>query len=135
MWSAFPDWTHQQVRDYLLSNAIDLGPPGPDNAFGYGRLSLPEPGNETEEVKISVNSAREVTHEEATGYIAGKKKPLKDLTPEIMADAAHAILTKSSRECSGNFFIDDDVLKAEGISDFSGYAVDPNAELMPDFFV
>jgi citronellol/citronellal dehydrogenase len=55
--------------------------------------------------------------------------------PEIMGDAAHAILTQSSRECTGNFFIDDAVLKAAGVTDFSGYAVEPNAELMPDFFV
>jgi citronellol/citronellal dehydrogenase len=55
--------------------------------------------------------------------------------PEVLADAAHAILTKPSRECTGNFFVDDEVLIAEGITDLSGYAVDPNAELMPDFFV
>ena len=55
--------------------------------------------------------------------------------PEIMGDAAHAILTQPSRECTGNFFIDDAVLKAEGKTDFSGYAVEPNLELMPDFFV
>ena len=55
--------------------------------------------------------------------------------PEIMADAAHAILTKPSRECTGNFFIDDDVLEAEGITDLSSYAMDPTADLMPDFFV
>jgi citronellol/citronellal dehydrogenase len=55
--------------------------------------------------------------------------------PEIIGDAAHAILTKPSRECSGNFFIDEAVLKAEGITDFSGYAVEPNVELMPDFFI
>jgi citronellol/citronellal dehydrogenase len=55
--------------------------------------------------------------------------------PAILADAAHAVLTKPGRECTGNFFIDDDVLKSEGITDLSGYAVDPNAELMPDFFV
>jgi citronellol/citronellal dehydrogenase len=55
--------------------------------------------------------------------------------PEIMGDAAHAILTKTSRECTGNFFVDDAVLKAEGITDLSAYAVDRNAELMPDFFV
>ena len=55
--------------------------------------------------------------------------------PEIMGDAAHAILTQPSHECTGNFFIDDAVLKAEGVTDFSGYAVEPNAELMPDFFV
>jgi citronellol/citronellal dehydrogenase len=55
--------------------------------------------------------------------------------PEIMADAAHAILTKPSRACTGNFFVDDVVLNAEDISDLSRYAVDPGAELMPDFFV
>lgn len=55
--------------------------------------------------------------------------------PEILADAAHAILTKPSRECTGNFFIDDVLLQAEGITDLSGYAVDPSADLMPDFFV
>jgi citronellol/citronellal dehydrogenase len=55
--------------------------------------------------------------------------------PEIMGDAAHAILTKPSHECTGNFFVDDAVLKAEGITDFSGYAVKPNVELMPDFFI
>ncbi|CAB1076630.1 Oxidoreductase, short-chain dehydrogenase/reductase family [Olavius algarvensis Delta 1 endosymbiont] len=55
--------------------------------------------------------------------------------PEIMADAAHAILTKPSRECTDNFFIDDRVLQSEGITDLSAYAVDPAAELMPDFFV
>jgi len=55
--------------------------------------------------------------------------------PEIMADAAHAILTQPSRECTGNFFVDDAVLRAEGITDFSGYAVEPNVELMSDFFL
>jgi len=55
--------------------------------------------------------------------------------PAILADAAHAILTKPSRECTGNFFVDDALLQAEGITDLSGYAVDPNADLMPDFFI
>ncbi|MFQ3582148.1 MAG: NAD(P)-dependent oxidoreductase [Chloracidobacterium sp.] len=56
-------------------------------------------------------------------------------TPEIMADAAHAILTRSSRDCTGNFFIDEDVLRATGVTDFTRYAVDPTADLLPDFFV
>jgi citronellol/citronellal dehydrogenase len=55
--------------------------------------------------------------------------------PEIMADAAHAILCRPSRECTGHFFIDDEVLAAEGATNFDGYAVDPNSELLPDFFV
>jgi citronellol/citronellal dehydrogenase len=56
-------------------------------------------------------------------------------SPEIMADAAHAILTKPSREVTGNFFIDDDVLRSEGVSDLSKYQLMPGAELIPDFFV
>jgi len=55
--------------------------------------------------------------------------------PEIMGDAAHVILTKSSREFTGNFCIDDEVLESAGVSDLSKYAVDPTMELMPDFFV
>ena len=55
--------------------------------------------------------------------------------PEIMADAAHTILTRPSRECTGNFFLDDEVLAAEGVTDFDQYAVTPGAELLPDFFV
>ena len=56
-------------------------------------------------------------------------------TPDIVAEAAYYILQKPSYECTGNFFIDEDVLKAEGISDFSGYAVNPQHKLMMDLFV
>ena len=54
--------------------------------------------------------------------------------PEIMADAAYAIFSKG-REFTGNFLIDDDVLRAEGKTDLSVYAVDPTAQLLPDYFV
>jgi citronellol/citronellal dehydrogenase len=56
-------------------------------------------------------------------------------TPDIMADAAHAIFTKPSRQCTGNFFIDDLVLYEAGVRDFDKYRVDPTKPLMPDFFV
>ena len=56
-------------------------------------------------------------------------------TPEIMADAAHAILTKPSRSFTGNFCVDEDVLRAEGVTDFSRYQVVPGAQLIPDFFL
>ena len=57
-------------------------------------------------------------------------------TPEIMADAAHAILSKSSKTCTGNFFIDDEVLKAEGVADLDKYSVAPgNKDFLPDFFL
>jgi citronellol/citronellal dehydrogenase len=54
--------------------------------------------------------------------------------PEVVADAAHAILVRNSRTCTGNFFIDEDVLHSEGVNDLSPYAVDPDADLLPDFF-
>jgi citronellol/citronellal dehydrogenase len=56
-------------------------------------------------------------------------------TVDIMADAAHAILVRDSRSCTGNFFVDDEVLRAEGVTDLSRYAIDPKAELLPDFFL
>jgi citronellol/citronellal dehydrogenase len=56
-------------------------------------------------------------------------------TPDIIADAAYAIFNKPSRECTGNFFIDDVLLYAEGERDFDKYRVDPSKSLMPDFFV
>lgn len=56
-------------------------------------------------------------------------------TPDIMGDAAYAIFNKRSRECTGNFFIDDVLLYAEGERDFDKYRVDPTKPLMPDFFV
>ncbi|HVK82930.1 MAG TPA: NAD(P)-dependent oxidoreductase [Kofleriaceae bacterium] len=55
--------------------------------------------------------------------------------PEIMADAAYAIFTKSSREATGNFYVDDEVLAAAGKTDLAEYAVTPGAPLIPDFFV
>ena len=55
--------------------------------------------------------------------------------PEIMADAAHAILTRPAREATGRFFIDDEVLRAAGVSDFSAYAVDPSKPLLADLFL
>jgi citronellol/citronellal dehydrogenase len=56
-------------------------------------------------------------------------------TVDIMADAAHAIFEKPSREFSGNFLIDDSFLYGEGVRDFEAYRVDPSTPLMADFFV
>lgn len=57
-------------------------------------------------------------------------------SPRIVADAAYAILTRPARECTGNLFVDDEVLAAEGVTDFSGYrAADGVGELAPDIFL
>jgi citronellol/citronellal dehydrogenase len=55
--------------------------------------------------------------------------------PEIMADAAYAILTRSSREYTGNFAIDEDVLRSAGMTNFDQYAVEPGQELQQDIFL
>nr|HEX4314886.1 NAD(P)-dependent oxidoreductase [Kofleriaceae bacterium] len=55
--------------------------------------------------------------------------------PEIMGDAAYAIITKPSRDLTGNFFVDDEVLARDGKTDLSEYAVDPSQKLFPDYFL
>ena len=55
--------------------------------------------------------------------------------PEIMADAAHAVLTTPSRERTGKFLIDEEVLRELGVSDFEAYAIKPGAPLLPDLFL
>jgi citronellol/citronellal dehydrogenase len=55
--------------------------------------------------------------------------------PEIMADAAHAVLTSDSSTTTGNFFIDEDVLRRAGVTDLERYAVTPGARLHPDIFL
>ena len=55
--------------------------------------------------------------------------------PEIMADAAHAVLVQPAAGFSGRFLIDDEVLAQAGVTDLSGYAVDPSQPLLPDLFL
>jgi citronellol/citronellal dehydrogenase len=55
--------------------------------------------------------------------------------PEIMADAAYVILSRLSREATGNFYIDDEVLASAGITDLAKYSVEPGAELQRDLFL
>ena len=56
-------------------------------------------------------------------------------TPEIMADAAHVILCRDSKTTTGNFFLDEDELRAAGQIDFDHYAVKPGAPLLKDLFL
>jgi citronellol/citronellal dehydrogenase len=56
-------------------------------------------------------------------------------TPGILADAAYYILSKPFTECTGNLFIDEDVLAKEGITDLSKYSVVQGAQLYTDLFV
>mgnify|MGYP000159123587 FL=1 len=67
----------------------------------------------------------------------GNIKPENCRSEEIVADAAYAILKRNSSEPAntGNFYIDEDVLKEEGIKDFSGYAIDPEKPLIRDLYL
>ncbi len=66
--------------------------------------------------------------------LGGEQTMARSRSPQIMADAAHAILTREPSACTGNFFIDDEVLAEEGVTDLSPYGP-PVEELMPDFFL
>ena len=55
--------------------------------------------------------------------------------PSIYADAAYAVLKRDSSTCTGNFFLDQDVLAEAGGTDFEQYAIAPDATLVSDFFV
>ena len=67
--------------------------------------------------------------------LGGLVKPENCRTPQIVSDAAHEILTRDSRACTGNFFIDDEVLTAAGVTDLDVYKVDPAGELFEDLFL
>jgi citronellol/citronellal dehydrogenase len=78
---------------------------------------------------------RTVIHTAAITILGDAVKPENCRKPEIMADAAHAILCQDARQCTGNFYLDEDVLRATGLRDFEPYAVQPGAPLLRDLFL
>ena len=71
----------------------------------------------------------------ALNMLEGAVKPENCRNVEIMADAAHAILRQDSKKCTGNFYLDEDVLRSTGVRDFEKYAVKPGEPLMKDLFL
>ncbi|HYU35077.1 MAG TPA: NAD(P)-dependent oxidoreductase [Thermoanaerobaculia bacterium] len=71
----------------------------------------------------------------ALAMLGGPVKPELCRRPEIVSDAAHVLLTRDSRSATGNFYIDEDVLREEGITDFESYAVQPGQPLITDLFL
>ncbi len=71
----------------------------------------------------------------AVNMLGGDDMMKQSRKPDIMADAAYAIITKPASTCTGNFFIDEALLRAEGVEDFDGYAFTPGGPLAPDFFL
>jgi citronellol/citronellal dehydrogenase len=136
----------QQERNphiLTLSPPLNLKPHwfGPHVAYSIAKygMSLCVLGH-AEELRpdgIGVNALwpRTVILTAALQMIPGVR-PEQCRKPEIVADAAHAILTSDGRTSTGNFFIDEDVLGRAGVKDFDRYAVVPGSrQLLPDLFV
>lgn len=85
---------------------------------------------------VAVNALwpRTIIATDALNLIPGVD-PAACRTPEIVADAAHALLVRQADGFHGRFLIDDEVLREAGVEDLSGYAVDPSRELLPDLFL
>jgi len=92
---------------------------------------------ELKERGIAVNALwpRTVIATAALNVLGGDELAKHGRTPEIVADAAVAILRRDAKACTGNFFIDDEVLRAEGVTDLSRYAVKAGEELVTDLFL
>jgi citronellol/citronellal dehydrogenase len=92
---------------------------------------------ELKDRRIAVNALwpRTVIATAALNLLGGDETAKHGRTAEIVADAAMVILKRDSRTCTGNFFIDEDVLRAEGVTDFEKYAVKTGEPLMRDLFL
>ncbi len=86
---------------------------------------------------IAVNALwpRTVIATAALAMLGGAVRPENCRKPEIMADAAHWILSQPAGEVTGEFFIDEDALARSGVTDFDDYAVQPGEKLLPDLFL
>lgn len=125
-----------------LSPPLNLRPKwwGPHTAYSYAKMgmSLMVLGiaEEFGPQGVAVNALwpRTVIATDAIRMIPGVDAA-QCRTPDIVADAAHAILVRRADDFYGHFLVDDDVLFAAGITDLSPYAVDPAQKLLPDLFL
>ena len=145
--------TTQACLPYLKKAAnphiLTLSPPpsldpkwfGPHVAYTMSKMgmSLCVLGwaEEFKDIGIAANALwpRTIIDTAALAMLGDIIKPEHCRRPGIVADAAHAILTKPARTCTGNFFIDEEVLAKEGVTDFSPYLVVPGSTPMTDLFL
>jgi citronellol/citronellal dehydrogenase len=71
----------------------------------------------------------------ALAMLGGRVAPASCRSPQIVADAAHAIVTRDSRACTGRLFLDEDVLREDGVTDLAPYRIDSSVPLTPDLFI
>ena len=145
--------TSQACLPYLLKaengHILNLAPPlnmearwfGPHVAYTMAKfgMSMCVLGMAAEfQGRVAVNALwpRTVIATAAVQNLLGGDDVVKaSRKPEIMGDAAHWIFTQPKKECTGNFFVDDEVMAKAGVTDLSKYAMTPGATLIPDFFV
>ncbi|CAL7938953.1 unnamed protein product [Xylocopa violacea] len=88
---------------------------------------------------IAVNAVwpKTAIHTAAIEMLMGSESNNYSRKPEIMGDAVYALICKDSKSITGQFLIDEEILKSEGITDFTDYACNPayKDKLMPDFFI
>lgn len=115
-----------------------LAPHAPYTLSKYG-MSLLVLGMAAEfaDVGVAFNALwpRTVIATAALAMLGGRVRSESCRSPEIVADAAHAIVTRESRACTGRLFLDEDVLREEGVADLERYGIDPSSPLTPDLFV
>ena len=114
-----PDYGREEVRQYLRDNALMWIEEFRADGVAFNAL-WPRTGIATAAIRFA---------------LAGDEGMRACRTVEIMADAAYAIVNRPSREATGNFYIDEEVLRAEGVTDFSKYAPGAKGALAGDFFV
>jgi citronellol/citronellal dehydrogenase len=119
-----------------LSPPLDLNPKWAGTYLAYTMakygMSLVTLGlaEELREVGIAANSLwprTTIATAAVANLLGGDAALARTRTPAIMADAAHAVLVRDSRTCTGNFFLDDEVLAEQGVTDLDGYRSDPSA--------
>ena len=128
-----------------LSPPLDLRPQWAGSYLAYTMakygMSLVTLGlaEELREAGIAVNSLwprTTIATAAVRNLLGGDGAMARTRTVEIMADAAHAVLTRDSRTCTGQFLIDDEVLRAEGVTDLAGYRTEPgDGPLDADLFL
>ncbi len=128
----------------MLSPPLDMSPKWFANHTGYTMakfgmsmvvLGLAE---ELRKAGIAVNALWPRTPIDTAAVqnlLGGESLVRMSRTPDILADAAHALFLKDGRTCTGRFLIDDTFLAEEGVTEFDHYRVDPTQPLAPDFFV
>lgn len=134
----------QNPHILTLSPPIDLSPKWIAPFVGYTiskyNMSMMTLGwaEELKKYNIAANSLWPVTTiatAAVKNLLGGEMISNRSRKPEILADSAYHILQRSSKECTGNLFLDEDILRSEGITDLNHYAVVPGSELQKDLYV